>query len=229
MSIRPSKSCLPEPRRPGTSAPDRGTAPPEPDAQSGPRICPSLPIASALLALCLLLASCTAEEQQAGETFIAYRDRIRNDSAAVRGIPVYIVNRGNSKYVKDGAAVINGLKVVSDGNMAWFLEQIGELGFFGDSSESQDMKSALESLPKSQLIVVEKDGRIRVLAGGTPDPGEPQSVERARNFSRIKMALVELSQDQTSFQVVPNKEGAAYFTRLQKELEEKWRKQEGGN
>ncbi len=184
-------------------------------------------------ALAVLAASaapqcgCASDEPVVRNALVAYRDR-QAKGGAPRGASMLLANRGNPEFAGDKAASITGLKIVSDENMAWFLGRIGENGFFDDAEEARDIGSILASRPASQLLVVEVEGKTRVLAGEAPRPGDAAAAEKARKFSEMKMRLIELCQDQTSFQVVPNREGGDYFARQQEELGKRGKADGGG-
>jgi hypothetical protein len=169
--------------------------------------------------LCAFLtAGCAASEtKDVGELFVVYRDRLESRSKKSRrasGVIVYLVNRSHGRLVKDGQPVVKllGLKVVNDGTMAWCLERLTEHSFFENASPAADLSQALLSRPRNQIVVVEHNGETLVLTAEPPAASDPVSVRKARRFARIKMDMIRISQEQTSFQVVPNKEGGSFFS-----------------
>jgi len=152
-----------------------------------------------------------------GELFVVYRDRLESRSKKGRpasGVIVYLVNRSHGRLVKDGQPVVKllGLKVASHGTMAWCHQRLKEHGFFENASPAADLSQALVSRPGNQIVVVEHNGEIFVLTAEPPTAQDPASVRKARRFTHIKMDMIRISQEQTSFQVVPNKEGGSFFS-----------------
>lgn len=215
MSTPPSSISPPDARRP--AHPSRGAPPP-------------LPV---LLCLLALAAGCAAAPEKAGDVFVAYRSRLETpggDGSASSGVIVYLVNRSHRRYVRDGQPVLRllGIKVVSDATMAYCLEELEEAAFFENARPSADLETALVSAPRNQVVVLERDGRVLALTSEPPSASDPGSVEKARHFSRIKWAMIRISQEQTSFQVVPNQKGASYFSEQRRNLLRESRRKRGG-
>jgi hypothetical protein len=161
---------------------------------------------------------------------VAYRDRTEaGGKPAQSAVSIFLVNRGHSRYVRDNQISLRlpGVKIVSPGSMSFLLEELEESGFFDRAVPSQSLAAALTSRPASQVVVLERDGEVQILAGVMPRPGDAESIEGARDFSRIKMALIRTSQEQTSYQVVPNREGSDYFRSQQERLKKKKTDTEG--